>query len=1194
MGVNTRILHVSRILACLCLMCARPVWLAAQTTTATLEGVVTDASKSVVPGAKVALINEGTNIKQVKMSDQRGRYYFPLLPPGSYRLNVTFSGFQEFQRSGIVLQVQQAARADVELHPGDLTTKVEVTGEAPRLDAVNATQGRVFTSNALLDMPGGQYPLALAILTPGVVGVGGYPTGGGVNFSANGGRLSVTDVLLDGVTTSVMEHNSGIQSIQYTPTSEGVEEFKIQTNGYSAEYGTSGNVVISMVSKSGTNQLHGDVFEYYNNSAFSANNFFSNRNGVPVSDSHSSQYGGTVGGPVYIPKVYNGRNRTFFFEHYERRAVPTTLKTWQGTVPTTLEKNGDFSQTYNSSGQPVTIYDPTTVHLDNSGNWVRNPFAGNLVPKGQWNPVATKVLPYYPDPTSNGSGPSHIGNFFKQNDYVQSWYQQEVKIDHNFSDSQRLSVRYSRNPSASYDASNPWGEGNFMIPSNYNINSDGPQNAVANYTYTLNASTVLAFQWGVTRDYANWDHQNVPTSFIPSSLGFRGELAIQQPPSFQMEGYSFIGPDIFGRSVKGNDVNHFQGSLTKVRGAHSLKFGAEARFYRLNYGQPGIATAAFTLCNQQTAATPFTSSSSQGNALASFMAGFGGSCPMPAGTGQSIDATSMTAAHTYGGYIQDDFRVTPKLTLNLGLRYELQRPSTERHDRFQYIDLTMTNPLSGKLPYTTNCPNCSNLTGGYVYNDANNRMEYNTMWHDFAPRFGFAYQFAPHSVVRGGYGWFYGVSNGSLVGFLADGFVSSTSFNPSTDGGVHMANAIDNPFPNGIVKPTGSSLGARQGLGDVICCTNTIGYGGIDNNTTPRTQQWGLSVERELPGNSVVEVAYSATKGTHLGFGTLRGQPNYIDTSYRSLGAKLFDMVPNPFYGLVPATSSLNTPTVALRQLLRPHPEFTTISMRPGPPRGNSIYHSMITKFTKRLSSGLQATVSYTFSKSISDSDSPDDPNVDWLTGAIGENSGGRARIQDSSNLRLERSVSQFDIPHRFLVDFSYRLPFGRGKQLGGQWNRALDFIAGGWQLNGVLQANSGTPLAPHQSGGTVAQSGFGDVQRPNVVGNPNTSGSVEERLNHYLNPAAFTIPAAFVDGTAPRVMGYARAQGFHGMDASVFKQFHLNEARYFEFRWEAYNITNTPIFGVPGTTVGQGDFGVISSQANGARSMRMVLKAYF
>jgi hypothetical protein len=372
--------------------------------------------------------------------------------------------------------------------------------------------------------------------------------------------------------------------------------------------------------------------------------------------------------------------------------------------------------------------------------------------------------------------------------------------------------------------------------------------------------------------------------------------------------------------------------------------------------------------------------------------------------------------------------------------------------------------------------------------------------------------------------------------------------------------------------------------------------GGLDVNTTPQIQQWGASIERELPGNSVVEIAYSAAKGTHLPFGTMVRQPDLLDPSYFKLGSALFNQVANPFYGHVPASAALNTPTVSMRQLLLPYPQYSLVQSRPGPPRGNSNYQSMILKYTKRLSKGLQVTASYTWSKSISDSDSSDDPDLDWLTGSIGENSSGRARVQDSGNLRLEKSVSQFDIPHKLAANFSYKLPIGRGQAIGRNWNRVADIIAGGWQLNGVLTLSSGTPLVPHLAGGSGPNVGYGMIQRPNILSNPCTSGSIESRLRSYLNPAAFSVPAAFTDGTAPRVMGYCRAEGWHGMDASIFKQFHLNEAgtRYFEVRGEAFNVTNTPIFGVPGTTFGQSDFGVITTQIGGERSMRLVGKFYF
>jgi len=1178
-----------------------PRQVVAQTTTATLEGVVADTSKAVVPGVKVELTNEGTNVKLVKTTDSGGRYYFPLLPPASYRLKVAVQGFRTFERSGIVLQVQQAARVDVELSPGELSTKVEVTGEAPRLDAVNATQGNVITSSEMDAMPiGSLNPLSLATLTPGVVGIGGYPTGGGVNFSANGGRLSITDVLLDGVTTSVMEHNSGIQSIQFTPTTEGVQEFKIQSNSFSAEYGTSGGVVISMVSKSGTNAFHGDIFEYYKDNSFNANNFFSNANGQPLTSYHASQYGGTVGGPVILPKIYNGRNKTFFFEHYERQANPTSQQADRETLPTDLEKNGDFSQTYTSAGVPITIYDPSTVHQDGNGNWLRNPYAGNLIPKGAWSPVAAKVIPYYPTATSSGIGPSHQANYYKLYDHSSSWYEQEVRVDHNFTDNHRLSVRYSRIFSNSLDDQNPWGQGNFMIPQGYNESPNHAQNAVANYTYILGPTSVLTLQWGVTRDLASQDRIDAPNSFDPASLGFNGALNIQRPPYFQLSGYSFIGPDIFGRSQKAADVNHLQGSLTKVKGIHSFKFGAEGRFARQNYAQPGIATAAFTFCSQQTASSPLTSPASEGNALASFMTGFAGTCPTPAGNGQFVDATSLGAARTYGGYIQDDIRLTNKFTLNVGLRYELQRPGTERHNRLEWVNLNMPSPIASQVAGAENCPACKNLRGGTVYADADNRMEFNTMWKDFAPRIGFAYNFMPHMVFRGGYGLFYGLSSGSMTGFLADGYTTSTPFITTTDGGIHQYASINNPFPNGTRKPSGSSLGASDGLGDVIGGIGMVyggTMGGLDPNTTPQIQQWSASVERELPANSVIEIAYSAAKGTHLPFGTMVRQPDQLDPSYAKLGTQLFTQVKNPFYGLVPDSATLSTPTVSLRQLLLPYPQYYLIQSRPGPPRASSNYQSMILKYTKRLSQGLQVTASYTLSKSLSDSDSADDPDLDWLTGVVGENSGGRTRFQDAGNLRLEKSVSQFDIPQKFVTNFSYDLPIGRGRALGHNWNRALDLIAGGWQINGILTIESGTPLAPHLSGGSGANVGAGGgVQRPNILSNPCTSGSIESRLNSYLNPAAFSVPAPFTNGTAPRVMGYCRAQGWHGLDASVFKQFHLNEAgtRYFEFRGEAFNVTNTPIFGVPGTTFGDGSFGVITSQVGGQRSMRLVGKFYF
>ncbi|WP_321470228.1 TonB-dependent receptor [uncultured Paludibaculum sp.] len=1182
-----RSLQFGFVVVCLCLLLPGLNWLEAQTVTARLEGVVSDASGAVIPNVNVELVNEATNVRQTTVSDTRGWYYFPLLPPGHYKLTVAVTGFKTFERSGMVLEVQQSARVDVVLSPGDLSVKVEVTGEAPRLDAVDATMGRVVDNTSLLSMPlGSRSPLALAQLAPGITPVGGYKSGGGnAGLSANGGRLDQTDVLLDGVSLNVMEHNSGIQQLQIEPKVETIQEFKVQTDNFSAEYGNSGAAVISMVSRSGTNELRGSLFEFHQNNHLNANNFFSNRAGAGLPVWRYNQMGGAVGGPVYIPKVYDGRNKTFFFVHHERTAVPGSRLTERDTVPTEAQKAGDFSQTLASNGQVIQIFDPATAHKDVSGTWIRDAFPGNKIPSSRVNAVAAKVMSYYPA----ANQPGVVANFYADGNTKNTWYEQTIKIDHNFSERQRTYVRYTRDHSTDRSTKNLWGEGNIMVPNNFNQSDTTPWSAVADYTNVLSPTAVLNLRVGVTRTLSSYDTQSNTGSFLGSTLGFGQDIQAQQTPMFYLEDYGQTGPSIWNRQMRGSDISHFMASLSKVIGAHSIKIGGEARLARLNYGQPGIATASFNFCRQETMSHPLTGNSAEGNALASFMLGWGGACNMGNGAGQSYDLTSLAASRSYGGYIQDDFRLTNKLTLNLGLRYEVQLPATERHNRFTSFDLSAPSPLASAVKSAADCPACANLKGGYTFMNSDNRRAYDTDWNDFAPRFGFAYQFMPRMVVRGGYGIYFGLSSAGLTAELGDGFITSTPWKYSSDGGITQNATIVNPFPNGINQPVGSANGMMQGVGDVAYGPNRA------NNVTPLLQQWNLSVQRELGFNSVVEVAYSATKGTHLGFGTMRTIHSLFDANYLSMGDKLLDQVTNPFYGLVPATSTMATPTIQRRYLLTAYPQFSYYSERPGPAIANSIYHGLQLKFRKRLSHGLQSTVHYTFSKSISDSDSADDPNTDWLGGAIGINGSGRPRVQNWGNLRLERSPSTFDIPHRFVADFSYQLPIGRHQLLGADWNRALDLLAGGWQLNAIIIASSGVPLAPHlQGNGTIG--GIGAAQRPNVIGDPCTSGSIESRLDGYLDANAFSRPASWVSGTAPRTMGYCRAPGFHGMDASVFKQFMLNEGRtrYVEIRAEAFNLTNTPIFAVPNTTWGASGFGLISSQSNGPRSVQLAAKLYF
>jgi len=614
--------------------------------------------------------------------------------------------------------------------------------------------------------------------------------------------------------------------------------------------------------------------------------------------------------------------------------------------------------------------------------------------------------------------------------------------------------------------------------------------------------------------------------------------------------------------------------------------------------------------------------------LASFMLGWGsqGGCGY-ATQGQSFNPVSLAAARTYAAYLQDDYRMTSKLTVNIGLRYEVPMPATERHNRNNWIDMDAGSPIQGgvtsfmaanplttgdggNLPagavltsWATACPACSQITGGYIFTNSSIRTAYNTDPTNFAPRVGFAYQLKPNMVVRGGYGIYYGLNNDQQIGWLGDGYSAATTFNPSKDGGITQHASISNPFPDGITPLTGSARGLLQSIGGEP-------NGAMRNiSPSPRIQQYSLSVERELKGNSVVEIAYSGSKGNGLGYGTMRGWADFFPSTYlTTYGSHLTDQYPNPFNGLVPANATESGPTISLWELLDPHPQFDLVSGKPGPPWGNSLYHSGFIQYTRRMSNGLQATVSYTYSKLIDDSESADDPNVDWLAGGIGANGGGRPRTQDWSHLTAsDRSVSILDITHRVVADFIWQLPVGHGHAFGNQWNKTLDLLAGGWQFNGLMTISSGPPLIPHLASGASFPDGIsqGIRRRPNTVPGQamETSGSIESRLGGqwsktpYLNASAFSQPAgAFTFGTAARTLSYARGQGYHGADLSLFKQFYLNheKGQYIELRVEALNAFNTPIFAVPDTTWGQSDFGVINGTVNGGRTVQLGGKFYF
>lgn len=1127
----------------------------AQSFTASLQGIVTDSSGAVVAGAKALVENEATNIRQEAVTNESGRYFFATLPPGVYRLTVEATGFSKSVRSGMTLQVQQQAAVNITLAPGDVTTSVEVSGEAPRLDSVSATLGRVVENSSVLGMPlVSRNTMDLAALTPGVTGTSGFT---GTNFVSNGSRNSQSDVLIDGVTVATQEQNGGVTDSKFRPSVEVVQEMKVMTNSFSAEYGNTGGAVVTMVTRSGTNQLHGSAFEFLRNSALNANNFFANRSGRELTPFRRNQFGGVIGGPVYIPKIYNGKDKTFFFFHYEA-SRQSSQATVLDTVPTELQKQGNFSDTRDASGNLIRVFDPNSLNAAG----LRTPFANNTIPQSRIDPVARYAMQFYPTENLPGNNFTRVNNFFNSGARVANDYQTTMKVDHNFTEMQRVSVRYSqyRNTSKS---PNLWG--NWMSPydDGYVSPGDVTRNASADYTYTINPTTILNLRWGVARQFG------VRTPFCEqcpefniNDFGFNGPMNTQIPPNFQPEGFAALGTRPHARVNRGEDVNHFVGNLTKIAGNHTIKFGGDLRIYRLNYAQPGWNSVSFNFNRQTTSENPFAGHALQGNGLASMLLGWGNS------GSQSVGAYSSYASASYGFFFQDDWRVNSRLTLNMGLRHELDVPRTERYDRVSWVDPNLISPVSA--------PGYENLRGGLVFATPHNRAPYDMVWNNWAPRFGFAYTVTPKTVIRGGFGIYYGISAAQNRSPLGQGFTDSTPWNASLDGGQTQYAPLNTPFPDGISTPPGSSLGAASFIGRGIS-------GPIrDWGKKPYYQQISFSIQRELPANSVIELSYFGNLGRRMYFGN-NGALNRIDPSHLALGPALNQLVDNPFFGIInDPLSPLSKPQVSQIQLLRPYPQFTGVSGTTGPPTANSSYHAMQVQYTKRYSHGLSVSGHYTFAKML---------DFNSVSGSVGW-LGYETSLQSYSNLRLERAVSAYDRRHRLVLDFAYELPFGRNKKVGSNWPKWLDFAAGGWQANGIVTAQGGAPLSPALQSGVLADA----TQRPNLIGNPSLSGSVQDRLDGYLDPAAFSRPDPYTWGTAPRTITSVRSPMSKNLDASLFKNIHLTSDNrvYLQLRGEAFNITNTPIFAAPNMTWGSQSFGVISSQANSPRQLQIAMKLYF
>jgi hypothetical protein len=1131
-----------RLLLALSLILAVCSPLAAQSITGSITGVVTDSSGAVIPNAEVTVVNKGTNSRSAARADVSGNYSLPLLPRGEYRVEVSAPGFKRFVQEGLVLQVQQTARVDVQLTVGEVAESVLVTADAIRLETENATLAKVVDNRSIVNLPlNTRNVYNLVFLTPGVTGTVGNSYGE-MRYSVNGARARTMDTMIDGVSAAHPTVN-GFNGISVFPSVDAIEEFKLLGADYPAEFGRSLGSVLNVVFKSGANQLHGSAYEFLRNSKLDANNFFDNRRGQALLSFKRSQFGGVLNGPVR-------KDKTFFMVAFEalreRRADSTTA-----SVPTELERTGDFSQTRTATGAPIIVYDPFSTTPNPSGSgWLRTAFPSNKIQSSKFDPVAVNVAKFYPLPNTPPSGQSNNqSNFAASASKPLDMTQSDYRVDQVISPTQRFFARYSMR--LNNDKATTFFPEDVKIAEGRINQEDHVRGAVADYTRTLSPSMILNARLGFARTLFVYANQGL--GFAPSKLGLPSyiDTAVDnlQFPSFSVSDYRGLG----GGDHRRNAFMTYTAvaAITKTAGKHTWKFGTDIRMMRVNVFE-GRNASEYTFSRSMTQGpNPQQSSSTAGNGFASLLLGTGSSGLLQANY-KNVATHSIYAA----GYVQDDYRVTPTLSLSLGLRYDIDFPRTERFNRTNYFDPKAATPASQAIP---------GITGGLVFVGVNGvpRTQFQTDTNNFAPRIGLSWQFAPKTVLRLGFAHIFGPSQQAAAGTIGTmGYRVDNTWVATIDG-VNPNDLLRNPYPKGVAPVVGSANGVLTQFGNRIEATTR-------DIVSPRTRQMNVNIQRVLPADTLLEVAYVGTRGFYLHRNDEGGLSlNQLDPALMSLGSKLSDSVDNPFANTKYAAGVLAGAKTTRGQLLRPYPQFTDI-IPIYSVGASSFYHSLQVTATKRYTHGLQMQLAYTWGKSLDDGLSH----------------------QDSYNIRADRALSDIDIAQRVVVLGIYDMPFGRSRRWGSNWSKPVDLALGGWQLNGIATFSTGTPLGISASNNAGI---FNQAIRANSNGKSGKlTGPVQDRLIAYFDKNVYSQPLAFTFGNMGPRLPDIRTDGTYNFDLSLFKNFHPVERINVQLRAEALNAFNTPRFGSPNTSITSSSVGIITSQGNSPRQVQLGLKVLF
>lgn len=1176
----------------------------------TISGTVADQTGAVVGGAAVTLTDQEKGYTFSAVSDANGRYLFRSVSPGLYSVTIVAPGFDKAVRTGVRLAITENATANVTLKVASATVSVEVQSQSSSVGTEDATTGQVINRKFINDLPlVNRYVMDLTFLTPGVTEMDDQCKNcGGTDFVSNGSRGATADILMDGASVTNFEPNGGVTEAVYTPSPEAVGEFKVQQTNFSAEYGFSGATVINMVTRSGSNQFHGSAYDFFRDQKLDANNWFANHYGWGISPLRRHNYGGSIGGPII-------RNKTFFFFDWDGLRQTTQSSATAG-VPTDgmragdfgdvcTEQGGEFDDTGRCSVDRGQIWDPYSGVYDPSApGAVRSTFipyndvanyaspgspaldgspyqlsgaAGDLI-----DPVAATTMSYFPEPNIDGA--SIYANWYKSGPARYSSDQFDIKVDHRFSADNLLSAKYAK----SWNHNTPFNcFDNFVDPCAGGANQGDSHLFTLNDTHTFSPTLLLTTTLGITRGTTHINAYNTASGVTDplSELGFPSYLAdsgFVGTPSLYIGGSYYAaggdgnaaGVDPYGNYRQGRTTGQLTITLNKQLGNKELKFGYEGRINQQNYIQTNAPDGIFSFGPGWTSACPGDFDVCGGDGMASFMMG-------QADYGyyeMQIVPASQNYRHAW--FAQDNWKLNPNLTLNLGFRYELSMPRTERHNRLNWFDPKAQSPVSA--------PGMGQLYGGEVFASSGQRSPYDIDWYNLQPRFGFAYQFRPRWVARGGYGIYFSQTRSGANGlssYSSQGFNQYTSMltTYNNDGATPYLH-LSNPYPNGLNQPPGNALGLLNDVGyDAIGPIRTM-------IRTPYLQSWSLGVEHQFPWSVLLDVEYIGKKGTHLYFGGANSL-NHLGRQVESYSSDqlnaLYTMVDNPFYGVITdPNSSLAYPTVSELQLELPYPQFTGV-ITDVPAIANSIYHGLQVTAEKNYSNGLQFLLTYTWSKSI-DNSSTDDDNITWL--------GGFLSLQNPNDTKAERSLSSFDVPQVLQASYTYDLPIGRGKTFFPNMPRVAQAVVGGWKTNGVWRISAGRPLGFQVADG-ISLPTYG-TQRPNLAGKPKRNTSPDWIDNNFFaNPEVFLRPDDYTLGTAPRTMGDVRSPKSSDVDLSLEKDFSLESLRKgmsAEFRIEAQNAFNHPVFGSPSTSVDSDDFGLVTYTANGPREVQLGLKISF